>query len=130
MPARIYVPVEVDYTTVRATSQTIPDQSLSINEIVARFTRGIPVDTQVKRPVYADQNDYDLEKLSRMDFAEKAQLAGEMRENAEQRIAELRDAHSESNELANEDEEQPKSRKRSSAKKPSDEQEDTSKDKP
>lgn len=67
--------------------RTVPDQSLSVDEIMRRFVRGIPVDVQQREAVYIDQQDYDLEKMSRMDFGEKAAMAAEVREQGEARKA-------------------------------------------
>lgn len=69
-----YKKPKIDYKTQRK-SVAIPDQSLSIQEIVKRFVRGVPVDIVQRQPIYIDQNDHDLEKLSRMDFGEKAEMA-------------------------------------------------------
>lgn len=74
---------EVRFGKVRKT-QTIPDQSLSIREIVRRYVRGIPVDVVQKQEVYIDQSDADLEKLSRMDFGEKAEYAEMLRQQSAQ----------------------------------------------
>lgn len=50
-----------------------------------RFTRGQSIDGVVKRDaIYSDQEEFDLEKIARSDFAEKADLAEELRENREQ----------------------------------------------
>lgn len=76
-----YNPPKVDYKA-RRKSVTIPDQSLSIQEIVKRYVRGIPVDVQQRPQVYVDQQDDDLEKLSRMDFGEKAEYAAMLAEQA------------------------------------------------
>lgn len=76
-----YSPPTVDYKKKRA-SQTIPDQSLSIQEIVKRYVRGIPVDVLQREPVYVDQSDHDLEKLARMDFHEKAEYANALAQDA------------------------------------------------
>lgn len=48
---------------------------MSIIEIVKRYTRGIPVDVIQRQGVFIDQNEHDLEKLHRMDFGEKADMA-------------------------------------------------------
>lgn len=64
----------IDRVRVRK-SVCIPDQSMSVQEIVRRFVRGIPIDVKQREAVYVDQNDHDLEKLSRMDFGEKAEFA-------------------------------------------------------
>lgn len=75
----------------RRPSKTVPDQSLSIKEIVSRFVRGIPVDVQQREGVYVDQSDHDLEKLSRMDFAEKADMAAVLAQQAAQMQNELQE---------------------------------------
>lgn len=46
-----------------------PDQSMSLEEILARFTRGEPV--EVGREVNYHESDDDLEKISRMDITER-----------------------------------------------------------
>lgn len=63
-------------------SRVIPDQSLSIAEIVKRYVRGVPVDILQREPVYTEQTTEDLEKLSRMDFGEKHAYAQELGERA------------------------------------------------
>lgn len=73
---------KIDYAKVRK-SVTVPDQSLSIQEIVKRFVKGIPVDVVQRQGVYIDQSDHDLEAMSRMGFAEKADMAEELLESAE-----------------------------------------------
>lgn len=65
---------KIDFKKVNK-GKAIPDQSLSIAEIVRRYVRGIPVDVVKRDAVYVDQADLDLEAVSRMDFAEKASLA-------------------------------------------------------
>lgn len=77
-----YKQPEVDYQTVPE-SATVPDQSLSIEEIVSRFVRGLTSDVVQKQPVYIDQSEFDLEAMSRLDFAEKAALADELRARSE-----------------------------------------------
>lgn len=62
-------------------SKTIPDQSMDIKELVRRFVKGIPVDVVQREKVYIDQSDLDLEKLSRLDAADRAFQAQEMRDN-------------------------------------------------
>lgn len=77
---------KIDYGRVKK-GKTIPDQSMSIHEIVRRFVRGLPTDIVRRDPVYVDQSEHDLEQLSRMEFGEKAAIADEMRANAERIIA-------------------------------------------
>lgn len=77
-----YQPPTVKYNK-RRKNRTIPDQSMSIKQIVEKYVRGIPVDVVKRQPVYIDQSQHDLEALSRMDFAEKAELAEQMRGEAQ-----------------------------------------------
>lgn len=79
----------------RRKSQTIPDQSMSIQEIVKRFVRGVPVDIVQREAVYSDQSEHDLEKLSRMDFGEKAEFARRMSEQAQGLSTELQEREAE-----------------------------------
>ena len=54
-------------------SMTVPDQALSIREILSRFARGIPVEQQV--PIYEDvetTEDY-LPDLKTLDLADRQQ---------------------------------------------------------
>lgn len=60
-------------------SQTIPDQSMSIHELVRRFVKGIPADVVQRAPVYnPNNNEVDLERLGRLDPADKAFEASQM----------------------------------------------------
>lgn len=65
----------IDYSGPKRQGKTVPDQAMSVQEIVRRFVRGVPVNIVQREAVYIDQSDHDLEKLSRMDFAEKAEFA-------------------------------------------------------
>lgn len=62
-------------------SKTIPDQSMNIQELVRRYVKGIPVDVVQREKVYIDQSVLDLEKLGRVDAADRAFQAMEMRTN-------------------------------------------------
>ena len=50
-------------------SLTIPDQTLSVKEIMDRFVRGLPVEG-AKIPIY-EGDESDLPDLSRMDLTER-----------------------------------------------------------
>lgn len=79
---------KVDYKTLRP-SMTVPDQTMSIRTIVQKYSRNIPVNVVQKTPVYSEQSQYDLEKLGRMEFGEKAALAADLQANATR----VRDEH-------------------------------------
>lgn len=87
----LYKEPVVNYGKVRK-SVTIPDQSLSIQEIVKRYVRGIPVDVLQRKGVYVDQSDEDLEMLSRMDFGEKAAYAQTLAERANRLASDYNEA--------------------------------------
>lgn len=52
-------------------SKTIPDQTMSIREIMTRFTRGLPIDGE-KVPIY-EEEDF-LPDLRGLDLAERQEL--------------------------------------------------------
>ena len=70
-------------------SQALPDQSMSIQEIVERFVKGIPADIEQKQGVYDDQTEFDLEKLGALDNADKAFQASELKARNEAIAREL-----------------------------------------
>lgn len=82
MSKQKYQPPVVDFSKTRK-SLTVPNQSMSIRTILEKYTRGIPVDIVKREPIYLDQDEFDLEKLKRLDFSEKAALADELRERAQ-----------------------------------------------
>jgi hypothetical protein len=51
-------------------SMTIPDQTMSIREIMNRYARGLPIAGE-KFPLYEGDDDENLPDLSRMDKIEK-----------------------------------------------------------
>lgn len=78
----------IDYKTKRK-SMAIPDQSLSIQEIVKRYVRGVPVDIVQREGVYLDQDELDMEKMTREDFGTKHEMAIQFAENAKAMKSEL-----------------------------------------
>lgn len=86
-----YIRPEVRYKDTRP-SKAVPDQSLSVQEIVRRYVRGIPVDVVQREAVYLDQSEIDLERVSRADFAEKAELANAMQARAQDVADQFRQA--------------------------------------
>lgn len=74
-------------------SQTIPDQTLSIREILDRYARGLPLDA--KQPMWDENVDEDsfmpdprrLDLAERQEFAENAKAELEL---VKQKIAEKR----------------------------------------
>lgn len=70
------------YETVNPISQTIPDQSLSIREIMDRYARGISMHNQQKMPIYNGEDDL-MPELSKLDLAEREQIILEAKEELE-----------------------------------------------
>lgn len=58
-------------------SKTVPDQSLSVGEIMRRHARGLPI-TGERVPIYEGE-DNDLPDLSRLDLAEREQIIRDSR---------------------------------------------------
>lgn len=87
----------VDDKKIVHKSRTIPDQSMSIHELVRRFVRGIPADVVQRDAVYnPNNNQVDLEALSRLDPADKAFEAAEMKARNDADAAELQRIYDES----------------------------------
>lgn len=76
----------------RRKSVAIPNQSMTIKQIVERFVKGIPSDVEIKKGVYLNQVDFDLDKMSRMDATDKAYEATQFASAAEEKADEI-EAH-------------------------------------
>lgn len=59
-------------------SETIPDQTMSLSEMVQRYASGLPL-RGVKVPIY-DGDDTDLPDLANMDLAEKQEIIEQAKE--------------------------------------------------
>lgn len=82
---------EVDYEKLRVSKKVIPDQALSMREIIERFVRKLPIDVPEKSKIYLDENvDYDFEKMSNLDSTDKAFQASEFRLQAEELAEEVK----------------------------------------
>lgn len=79
-------------------SRTLPDQSLTPQEILDRFVKGEPINLQAREAVYIDQDIFDYEQLGRMEFDQKDEYARMIKERANAMLKEL-----EARELANEE---------------------------
>lgn len=66
-----YDPADFDYP-VSSYSETVPDQSLSVREILIRFTRGLPPPGIARPAVYDDEGDnenfFDVDPIMRQDM--------------------------------------------------------------
>lgn len=63
-------------------STTLPDQALSVQTILDRYTRGIPVSLTQRESTFLDQEETDYEQLARMEFDEKIAYAQAMQQRA------------------------------------------------
>lgn len=70
-------------------STTLPDQALSVQTILDRYTRGIPVNLTQREATFLDQQEVDYEQLSRMEFDEKIAYAQAMQSKAKDIEAQL-----------------------------------------
>lgn len=65
-------------------SRTIPDETMSIREIVYRFTKNLPVTSGVKVPIYEGDDEFTPD-LRTLDLVERQQMA----ENARKELGEI-----------------------------------------
>lgn len=122
-----YKPAKISTRRVKGKkSQTVPNQSHTIKSLYDKFVRGLPLGVTEKQGVYMDQNDHDFEKLSRLDFGEKAAMAQEFGQVAEQAKATLDElakherSRKEEAEQAEQEAQQPEPRKKKVSKKAED----------
>lgn len=54
-------------------SNTIPEQSLSIKQLLHRYSRGLPLDAPIQNAVY-DGEEMEFPDLARLDLAERQEL--------------------------------------------------------
>lgn len=65
-------------------SKTEPDQNYTVKELFHRFVRGLPVQASRQEPMFlGEENDIDLEKVSKLSAMDKSDLADEMAAKAE-----------------------------------------------
>lgn len=82
-----------NYKVFTMPSETIPDQSLTIRQILDRYARGLPLDA--KTPIWDENVDEDsyLPDPRRLDLAERQEFAENAKaelEQVKQKIAEKR----------------------------------------
>lgn len=86
-----FIPKPVLYKQLRK-SKTLPDQAMSVETILSRYTRGVPVNVARREEVFIDQDEYDFEAMARMSFADKADLAESLRARAKEIERRMNDA--------------------------------------
>lgn len=62
-----------DYQVPYGESETVPDQSMSMREIISRYARGLPVNTGMRTDAYYDEGS-DFPDTTGMDLAELQEL--------------------------------------------------------
>jgi hypothetical protein len=56
---------ECNFEVIRGVDQTIPDQALTLNDILSNYGRGVPLTQHLRRGVYDDNPDIDNPDLLR-----------------------------------------------------------------
>lgn len=68
-----YTNNETDYEKNSGISETVPDDTLSIPQILERFVKGQPVYASNRTPYYDSENDFaEVPDLAKMDLTEQA----------------------------------------------------------
>ncbi|QCS37352.1 hypothetical protein [Tortoise microvirus 90] len=65
-------------------SQTVPDQSLSLRELVTRQSQGLPI--PMKHPIFSDQEIPDLKKLDLAEIQELKEVAASQVNSLRQKL--------------------------------------------
>ena len=71
-------------------SMTIPDQAMSIQEILRRFAQGLPLGGQ-KVPLYDEELPFDTQQFQKMDLADKAEIMEANKRRVQDLQSELHD---------------------------------------
>lgn len=58
-----------DYETPKGESMTVPDQTMSMREIISRYARGLPINASMRQDAYYDEFG-EFPDTSNMDLAE------------------------------------------------------------
>lgn len=88
-----YVPPKIVYGAAKRPQRAVPRQSMSLDDVMRRFQRGLPVDQKVHPNVYLKgKGAVDFERLSKLDFDAKAALAAEERAKAQRLIEQAKEA--------------------------------------
>lgn len=66
-------------------SKTVPDETLTVRQMLERHTRGLPVHASQKQAVY--HGDVDLPDMERLELEDKQEIL----ENAQQNITDIKD---------------------------------------
>jgi len=70
-------------------SMTIPDQTMTIQQIMSKYVKGIPFENQKEGQYYGEEYIPDVQ---RMDISEKFELLNEMKENNKQKLKEYKNS--------------------------------------
>jgi hypothetical protein len=73
---------ELDNEVNNLPSLTIPDQTMSIREILERFSKGLSIE-QGKVPIYEGEEDY-LPDLKTLDLVDRAELLEQVRKEKQE----------------------------------------------
>lgn len=73
-------------------SKTIPDQTMSLKQLLERFARGIPAVGNASTPIY-EGDDIDLPDIKKMDLAEIQALKDEVQSQIDEHRKAMNEAH-------------------------------------
>lgn len=71
-------------------SMTIPDQTMSLREILTRYAKGLPIDGE-KVPIWEGEEGFDIDP-DKLDLAEREELAEKAREELKAINERIKDA--------------------------------------
>lgn len=80
----------VDFKKRRVSKHVIPNQSMTMREVIERFVKGLPLDIKEKDKIFIDQAEHDFERMSTQDRVDKAYQATEFKAQAEELAEEIK----------------------------------------
>lgn len=89
-----YVVPKIVAGAAKRPQKAVPRQSMSLDDIMRRFQRGLPVDQKIHPNVYLrGKGSMDYERMSKLDFDEKAAIAAEEKAKQERIIKQAKEAN-------------------------------------
>lgn len=72
------------YEVTTQPSETIPDQSMTVSEIVSRFAKGLPVNGNANPPIYEGENPILPANFKTLDMVEQRQIISDLKKKVNQ----------------------------------------------
>lgn len=94
-------PVRGEFPGVKRLSKTIPNQSMTVREMIIRFASGLPISGSKRPDIFSDDAE-DMPNIDRMDHVERENYYRELQEKRDAAEKRVRDANLKAEEMRRE----------------------------